>query len=79
MVNINIFSLVYSLVLWFNILSCRFSEYLVLTNYKKSKDKSKQNSFSHPYIQQCNIYNNLKIDLDYMELKNQKQKQTNKI
>jgi hypothetical protein len=74
MVNVNILSLVYSLVLWFNILSCRFSKYVVLTNYKKSKDKSKQNSFPNPYLQQYNIYNNLKIDLDYIELKNQKNK-----
>jgi hypothetical protein len=35
MVNVNILSLVYFLVLWFNILSCRFLEYVVLTNYKK--------------------------------------------
>jgi hypothetical protein len=40
MVNVNLLALFYFLILWFNILFFKYSRFLILTNYKKSKRKT---------------------------------------
>jgi hypothetical protein len=50
--------------------------YCNVNQLQKSKSKPKKNPFQNPYLQQYNICSNLKIDSNYMGLK---QKIGNKI
>jgi hypothetical protein len=62
-------TLVYSLVLWCNILLFNYSRFVILTNYKNQRITLNTNQFLNPYMQQHNTCNSLKKNLDYMELK----------
>lgn len=50
LVNIIFLTLVYFLVMWFNILLCIYLEFIMLTNYKKTKNKPKQNPIQNPSL-----------------------------
>ncbi len=69
MVNVNIFYIGLFFSLWCNILLFNYSRFVILTNYKNQRITLNTNQFLNPYMQQHNTCNNLKPNLDYMELK----------
>ncbi len=64
MKNVNILTLFYSLILFFNILFSIYSRFVIISNKKVQKSKTQQNVlFQNPYTHQYYIYNNLKTKL----------------
>jgi hypothetical protein len=76
MVNANILTLDYSLIMWFNILLFVYLGFVILTYYKNKKVNPTNIHFWNPYMQQYNIYNNLKTKFRLHGIENIKQNKT---
>jgi hypothetical protein len=74
--NANFLTLVYSLILWVNILLLRFRIYNI-NQLHKSKNKLQQNIFFNPHMQQYNIRSNLKTKFKPYGIFKEKKKQYN--
>jgi hypothetical protein len=75
-VNGNILTIDYSLIMWFNILLFIYTILLILTYYINKKVNPNKYPFRNPYMPQYNIYSNLKTKFRLHGIENIKQKKT---
>jgi hypothetical protein len=77
MVNVNILTIFYSLIMYLNMLFSKHSKFVIITSHKNQRVKPNKNIFQNPYLHLCYICNHLKTI--FQTIWNWKQKQAQKI